>query len=95
MSKRQVPLVILALSIPLLGALVYGSQPAPDRDTRLPLLALLAISELGIIANVIGVVLTLRQLLLITRDTRLVAIAAACIVLSWLFLRYLLLFWPI
>ena len=94
MSKRQVPLVILALSIPLLGALVYGSQPAPDRDTRLPLLALLAISELGIIANVIGAVLTLRQLLLITRDTRLVAIAAACIVLSWLFLRYLLLFWP-
>ena len=94
MSKRQVPLVILALSIPLLGALVYGSQPAPDRDTRLPLLALLAISELGIIANVIGAVLTLRQLLFITRDTRLVAIAAACILLSWLFLRYLLLFWP-
>jgi hypothetical protein len=94
MSKQQVPFIILALSIPLLGALVYGSQPAPDRDTRLPLLALLAISELGIIANAAGAVLALRRLLFVTRDVRQAAIAAACILLTWLFLRYLILFWP-
>jgi hypothetical protein len=59
MTRQQFPLIALTLAVPLLGVLWLGGRGAGTDGTApaLPLLALLAISELGLIANAAGAVL--------------------------------------
>lgn len=62
MRVEQFPALALALAVPLLAALWIGGQPAAnDPGTVLPLLTLLAISELGLIGCLIATAIGIRQ----------------------------------
>jgi hypothetical protein len=59
MKRKHFSALALTVSVPLLGALWVGGQPAeaaPDAAPQFPLLALLLISEFGLLLNIAGVI---------------------------------------
>ncbi|MGB5735906.1 MAG: hypothetical protein WBM40_15830 [Thiohalocapsa sp.] len=94
MNRNNYPLIALALSVPLLAALVFGAQPGPDGTVRLPLLTLLAISEFGTIANAVAAGLAIAPLLQGRFEPVRIATAIAALGFAAAFIWYLVRFWP-
>lgn len=95
LNRHTFPPIALALAVPLLLALFFGAQTAPDGGTRLPLLTLLLISEFGSISSAAGTWLALQRLLRGEAGGAYMALAAACAVATGLFVWQLVRFWPL
>jgi hypothetical protein len=97
MKRQQFPLVALTLAVPLLGVLWIGGQGADATGSSpvLPLLALLAISELGLLANVGGFVLGIQAGRHQGWTGRHVLITIGCGFAAVAFLLQLIRWWPL
>ena len=97
MKRQQFPLIALTLAVPLLGALWIGGRGAgvDGAAPALPLLALLAISELGLIANLAGLVLGVQLGRRQGWSGRQVLITMGCGFAAVAFLLQLIRWWPL
>lgn len=99
MKPHQFPAVALTLAVPLLGMLWIGGQSpggsGPDAAPLLPLLALLAISELGLIVNLIGAVLGVQHGRHQGWTGRHALITVGCVLAALAFLLQLIRWWPL
>ncbi len=96
--RAQFPIVALTLTVPLLGLLWVGGQgsgAALDLGPRLPLLMLLAVSEFGLILNLIALALGILQLRRQGWSGRYALITAGCALAALAFLLQLIRWWPL
>lgn len=93
MTRQNFPTIALLVSVPLLLAIILGGD-AGDGTTRLPLLTLLLVTELGAIINTIAVVLGVMSLSDEPRRRGVVARLAANLLLAVNFALNLFGFWP-
>ncbi len=95
MTREQFPTIALLVSVALLAALVFGGEPGPNGGRAIPLLALLAISELGAILNLIAAYIGVTLLRTPPRSARTALRLAANLLLSVAFALQLVRFWPL
>ena len=99
MNRHNFPFIALALSVPLAIALVFGGRPAAGdttgTTTGLPLLTLLAISEFGLIVNLIAAGLGVHRLATLGWDPLRATIIGGCVIFSLFFLSQLVRWWPL
>jgi hypothetical protein len=99
MNRHNFPFIALALSVPLAIALVIGARPAAGdtagTTTGLPLLTLLAISEFGLIVNLIAAGLGVHRLATLGWDPLRASITGGCVIFSLFFLSQLIRWWPL
>jgi hypothetical protein len=95
LKREHLPAIALWLSVPLLGALVYGGATTPDGGTPLPLLALLFIAEFGAIVNLGGAAVGAAGLRRKPRSSRALARLGANLLLAAAFVVQLVRFWPL
>jgi hypothetical protein len=79
--------------------LVIGARPAAGdiagTTTGLPLLTLLAISEFGLIVNLIAAGLGVHRLATLGWDPLRASITGSCVIFSLFFLSQLIRWWPL
>jgi hypothetical protein len=95
MTREQFPTIALLISVALLAALVFGGKPGPDGGEVIPLLALLAISELGAILNLIAAYIGVTLLRTPPRSARTALRLAANLLLAAAFALQLIRLWPL
>jgi hypothetical protein len=93
LTRKNFPTIALLVSVPLLLAIIFGGD-AGDGTTRLPLLMLLLICELGAVINAIAVVLGVMSLSDKPRPRGVVLRLAANALLAVDFALNLFGFWP-
>ncbi|WP_462330671.1 hypothetical protein [Thiohalocapsa halophila] len=93
MNRRNFPTIALAVSVPLLLIVVFGGGPTPV-ETRVPLLALLLVSELGLIINAVGAYFGIASVRARPRPRGAVLRLAASLLLALGFGANLLAYWP-
>ncbi|WP_295542830.1 hypothetical protein [uncultured Thiohalocapsa sp.] len=93
MNRHNFPTIAIAVSVPLLLIVIFGGGPAPG-ETRVPLLALLLASELGLIINAVGAYFGLAALRTQPRPRGVLLRLAANLVLALDFGANLLAYWP-
>lgn len=99
MNRHNFPFISLALSVPLAIALILGGRSAASHGevtaTGLPLLTLLAISELGLVVNLIAAGLGIHRLVMLGWDPVRAAVTGGCLIFSLFFLSQLVRWWPL
>jgi hypothetical protein len=94
-NRDNFPFIALALSVPLLAALVVGAQPTADGGIRFPLLTLLAISEFGLLINLGAAWLVIGRLIGGERETTTVMISIGSLLFAVAFAIQLIRLWPL
>ncbi len=97
-KREQFPIVALTLTVPLLGLLWAGGQSGGVElasGPRLPLLMLLAVSEFGLILNLIALVLGIQQGRRQGWTGRYAIITGGCALAALAFLLQLIRWWPL
>lgn len=94
MKQLVFPRIALVLSVLLVGALTLGAGPAEAESTRLPLLLILLMSELGAVLNAISLVLTGMAFVRGERNVRVVLILVASLLMLITFISYLFEYYP-
>lgn len=98
MKRHQFPALALTLSVPLLGVLWVAGRPATDGSDAapmVPLLALLAISEFGMILNIVGAVLGVQHGRHQGWTGRHALVTLGCSLAALAFLLQLIHWWPL
>jgi hypothetical protein len=93
MNRRNFPTIALAVSVPLLLIVIFGGGPTPV-ETRMPLLALLLVSEFGLIVNTAGAYFGIAAMRERPRPRGAVLRLAANLVLALNFGANLVAYWP-
>jgi hypothetical protein len=98
MKPQQFPALALTLAVPLLGLLWFAGRPVaadPNAAPVIPLLALLAVSEFGLLLNIAGVIVAVRHGQRQGWAGRQVLVAVGCGLAALAFLLQLVHWWPL
>ena len=94
MKQLVFPRIALILSVFLVGGLTLGVGPTEAETTRLPLLLILLMAELGAVLNAIALVLTGMAFLRGERNVRVILILVAALLMLITFISYLMEYFP-
>jgi hypothetical protein len=99
MNRHNFPPIALGLSVVLAAALLFGGRVTTAADgtqsTALPLLTLLAISEFGLVMDLIAAALGIQHLRDGGWNPRHGVVTAGCLLFALLFLSQLIRWWPL
>ena len=95
MKKINFPYMALGIGLFLMLVIIKGSEPAGDGSTKIPLLALLAISEFAFFLTAFAAYFGIKQILSVGISFIYATITVFCILLSIRFMIFGIELWPL
>lgn len=95
MKKYNFPYIALGLGLVFLLVILIGSQSASDGRTTLPLLTLLAVSEVAFFATAIAGYIGVKQIKAVDTIFAYKAATGICIIMSIVFMTLGINLWPL